>query len=277
VSAAPGRLRLRRVAFARLARIREEHGLRLADDEPEPHMKRPRVLTDEEEQILAVAKELTRLAGLPSWGAPQLGALLFLHAALRAEKAVAAWWTPERWRRMYGRLPSDPEGAQVLTPPVKRPTPQGIVRDLLPLAEDSFVLRAPSVLAEMERLAVLKALGEGDALDGFATVLGSAPKAHRPRPPLHERDWLRLERYRYESDLQDERNLKTGNPPRGGSRWPDLDPEDAAALRSLERRWRRDGVELIVSAPDDVLNARDHVKALKRKLRRWSAARTQGP
>lgn len=42
MSAALGRLRLRRVAFARLTRIRKQHVFRLVDDAPKPVESRPR-------------------------------------------------------------------------------------------------------------------------------------------------------------------------------------------------------------------------------------------
>ena len=68
MSAAPGRSRLRRVAFARLARIREEHALRLVDDAPEPAEPRPRrrLAPDLERLLLASSSprpELSELQG----------------------------------------------------------------------------------------------------------------------------------------------------------------------------------------------------------------------
>ncbi len=74
MTAAPGRLRLRRVAFARLARIREGRALRLVGDESAPTEPRPRRLSPWAERVLLTSSlsrpdlsELEVLVGLVRW------------------------------------------------------------------------------------------------------------------------------------------------------------------------------------------------------------------
>ena len=237
-----------------------------------------RLLSDVEEEILAVAKELDQLTP-PAFGGSLHGALGYLRRALQAEKAVTDWWTPERWRRYFERTPADPEGERNPAPFELRPTPQEILRDLMPLAETGLcVLRAPSLLSAIERLAFLKeACGEIDALDGVANVLKSQPKASRPLPPFYKREWETREFMRYRSELAEEKRFAVVEGEREGSRWPTLAAEDAAALRSLERSWQRSDPTRKVSEPEpddiEIETAQSYVTALERRTRRWRVAR----
>ena len=246
-----------------------------------------RVLTDQEEELLSLARDFdAKRASCPAWGGMNIGAAEFLRASLRAEDAVIAWWTPDRWRRKFGRTVTDAPGASFPNPHDDRPTPQEIIRDLLThvrpnpeewaklpdadairlITSSPIVFRSPTILAEMERLAVLKFNGEDDALDGIAAALKSKRRVGRTPIPIHQREERRRLRLLYAMDLSTEqRRRQIGR--LGESAWPDHTAKEAAALMAYERYQRARDPQRTVS-DRDLISALAYVDSLEKLARR---------
>jgi hypothetical protein len=136
-----------------------------------------------------------------------------LYKAVRAQRGVNAWWTPERVARISG-VPLD-----------RRPKLEDIIRDLLPrilpskdltnespaeeidsaLTATFSVLRAPSVLNTLDVLATYRAAAQNakrqaadlDAFEGIALVLapGLRKSRSRGRKPPAGYDKRRFDEY----------------------------------------------------------------------------------
>lgn len=251
-------------------------------------------LTPSEKALLTASREIS-FSTATSRGGPGLDAewqeqvlraaadvglhcLEYLLMAVKAQRGVEAWWTPERRKRISG------------VPLKERPTLEEMLRDLLPavhpfhfgmpktddgeglrpLVEKSFfVLRAPGVLTTLEVLATRRAAGDSDALEGIALSLDSrlkSPRGKGSKPPsFDERAWDRYSLLSYRLCRADARSRRAWRRSQGAR--DDLSLDEEAALEWLAEERRRQGDPRPVKHESDLQAALNAVAALKRRVK----------